>query len=164
MPATALPLQSPPLPLSLPSPPLPHTLLYPHAVSLFFLVISLTCSILSLKADRCLQHAPKQVTERYYRLATGFSPKLETLCPWNRTNDGHGSFGCTLLQRFANWNEGGGNNCYCNRLLMAAMISALDESVANLTAAFQQNHLWENHVLVFMGDNGMGDTLILSST
>jgi hypothetical protein len=58
------------------------------------------------------------------------------------------------MPRFGRFAKGAGDNCACNRLLTVAMIAALDDSVKNLTAAFQQAGLWENSVTIFMGDNG----------
>ena len=47
-----------------------------------------------------------------------------------------------------------GSNCYCNRLMVKAQVSALDEALGNVTAALRTAGMWDNTVLVFMGDNG----------
>eukprot|EP01052_Picozoa_sp_SAG31_P043685 SAG31_NODE_7358_length_1711_cov_1.196650_2_plen_86_part_00 len=52
------------------------------------------------------------------------------------------------------YDKGAGGDCACNRLLTVAMIRALDDSVRNITDAFQQAGLWQNSVTIFMGDNG----------
>ena len=44
-----------------------------------------------------------------------------------------------------------GGNCYCNRLIVKAQVSALDEAVANLTDSLTEHGLWQDTVLVFQG-------------
>ena len=38
--------------------------------------------------------------------------------------------------------------------MILAMASAMDESLKNVTIAMQDAGLWENTLLVFLGDNG----------
>jgi arylsulfatase A-like enzyme len=99
-------------------------------------------------------HSPKQVTENYWRGAASFSRELEELCPWSETDDGHSDFDCTSQPRFQGYADGKGDNCYCQRQITLAMVRALDDSVANITAAFRTAGLWEQTVTIFMGDNG----------
>ena len=81
---------------------------------------------------------------------------LAAWCPWSATNGGHGAFGCTAAPRFAKFAKGAGDSCVCNRSISwrSRWLRALDESVKNLTTAFQQAGLWENSVTICMGDNG----------
>ena len=99
-------------------------------------------------------HAPKQVTEEYWRQATDFSDDLAELCPWSATANGHDDFACTSQPRFQGYAGGKGDNCYCQRLITLAMVRALDDSVKNITQAFVEGGLWENTFMIFMGDNG----------
>jgi hypothetical protein len=107
-------------------------------------------------------HAPKQITQGYYKAAlhaasmhaeedVAASALLADACPWSATRDGHGSFPCTPQPKFSAFDKGAGGNCACNRLLTVAMIRALDDSVSNLTHAFQDAGLWQNSVMIFMG-------------
>ena len=41
-----------------------------------------------------------------------------------------------------------------NRLFYHAMVAALDDVVGNVTAALQQQGLWENCILLLTSDNG----------
>ena len=42
----------------------------------------------------------------------------------------------------------------CNRLVVKAQVTALSEAVGNLSKALARRNMWNNTVLVFMGDNG----------
>jgi hypothetical protein len=59
--------------------------------------------------------------------------------------DGGKGFSCTNPKGVS------GLNCFCNRLIVKAQVSALDEAVKNLTAALTAHGLWDNNVLVFQG-------------
>jgi arylsulfatase A-like enzyme len=69
-------------------------------------------------------HAPKQVTENYWKGAASFSDDLASLCPWNETNNGHDDFTCTPQPRFEPYAGGKGDNCYCQRQITLAMVRA----------------------------------------
>ena len=47
-----------------------------------------------------------------------------------------------------------GKNCFCNRLLVKAQMSSLDEAVGNITAALRLRSMWRNTFLLLIGDNG----------
>eukprot|EP00927_Polykrikos_kofoidii_P048039 TRINITY_DN42276_c0_g2_i1.p1 TRINITY_DN42276_c0_g2~~TRINITY_DN42276_c0_g2_i1.p1 ORF type:complete len:603 (-),score=82.77 TRINITY_DN42276_c0_g2_i1:106-1914(-) len=47
-----------------------------------------------------------------------------------------------------------GLDCFCNRLLVKAQVSALSEGIGNITRALKGAGMWDNTVLIFMGDNG----------
>ena len=49
---------------------------------------------------------------------------------------------------------GGGKYCPCNRMVVSAMVTALDAAVGNITDALVATGMWEHTVFVFAGDNG----------
>eukprot|EP00039_Didymoeca_costata_P002944 m.64049 g.64049 ORF g.64049 m.64049 type:complete len:582 (+) comp11620_c0_seq2:55-1800(+) len=53
-----------------------------------------------------------------------------------------------------NSNNESGNNCYCNRIIIKAMVSALDEAIGNVTHTMTQQGIMNNTIIVFQGDNG----------
>ena len=48
----------------------------------------------------------------------------------------------------------GTQHCACNRLVIAAQVTALDSAIANITAKLKATGLWANTVFAFSGDNG----------
>ena len=44
--------------------------------------------------------------------------------------------------------------CACNRMVIAAQVTALDSAIGNITASLRENGMWSSTVLVFSGDNG----------
>jgi len=44
--------------------------------------------------------------------------------------------------------------CYCNRRIIRGMISVVDQMLFNLTSAFKAKGMWDNTVIIFLGDNG----------
>ena len=47
-----------------------------------------------------------------------------------------------------------GLDCKCNRLVVAAQITALSEAVGNITSTLKTKDMLNSSVIVFMGDNG----------
>jgi len=48
----------------------------------------------------------------------------------------------------------GTKHCACNRMVIAAQVTALDSAVASITQALEDVGMWDNTVFVFSGDNG----------
>ena len=44
--------------------------------------------------------------------------------------------------------------CYCNRRIIKGMVSVVDSMVQNLTEALTAKKMWQNTIIVFLGDNG----------
>ena len=108
-------------------------------------------------------HAPLEVPRRFFDLykSQGADVPGGADCLWNKTS-GNGKHGSTGFKCDTDDSVPGlpgktgfrGQACYCNRLIVKAQVSALDEAVRNLTRALQTAGLWENSVLVLQGDNG----------
>jgi arylsulfatase A-like enzyme len=95
-------------------------------------------------------HGPLEVPREYFDryAAQGADVKGGANCLWSKyiAHNGGKGFACSGAE---------GANCYCNRLIVKAQVSALDDAVANLTNALKAHPgVWENTVLVFQGDNG----------
>jgi arylsulfatase A-like enzyme len=93
-------------------------------------------------------HGPLEVPKKYFEMyeEQGAGAASGANCTWARYQHDHGGKGFHC--------EGAaGQNCYCNRLVVKAQVSALDEAVANLTSALMRRGLWDTTVLVFQGDN-----------
>ena len=71
-------------------------------------------------------------------------------CTWERYEKEHGGKGFEC----ENVHGASGQNCYCNRLIVKAQVSALDDAVLNLTTALKARGIWDKSVFVFQGDNG----------
>ena len=93
-------------------------------------------------------HVPHQVPKRFFKL---FESKNHG-CNWTATKEGRQAFDCKANPRFPH--SPASKDCGCNRLLVGAMMAALDEAISNMTAALRRKGMWENTVLVVMGDNG----------
>jgi len=94
-------------------------------------------------------HVPHQVPKRFFDM---YHSENNGACPWEETHDGRMSFDCHPNARFPD--SPCGQDCGCNRLLVAAMMSALDEAILNMTAALKAKGMWDDTVMVVMGDNG----------
>ena len=91
-------------------------------------------------------HWPLQVPARF--LAEDKSPgQVCTAHQTPETCNGRGDDDC-----------GCQHSCYCNRRLKLGMVAALDEVVANVTAALKANGMWERTVFWMVSDNG-GETM-----
>lgn len=44
--------------------------------------------------------------------------------------------------------------CYCNRRIFRAMLSSVDAMLTNLTAAMVEKGMWQDTIVLFLGDNG----------
>eukprot|EP00039_Didymoeca_costata_P016945 m.308991 g.308991 ORF g.308991 m.308991 type:complete len:558 (+) comp16473_c0_seq28:159-1832(+) len=82
-------------------------------------------------------HDPHQVPQRFVDL---YTPTKD--CPAGNST-----------QNEAALREEAGCAC-CGRRVLMAMASALDEAIANVTAALKTNGLWNNTLLLFASDNG----------
>ena len=108
-------------------------------------------------------HAPLEVPRRFFDIykSQGADVPGGADCLWNKTS-GNGKHSSTGFKCDTDDSVPGlpgktgfrGQACYCNRLIVKAQVSALDEAVRNLTRALQTAGLWENSVLVLQGDNG----------
>lgn len=86
-----------------------------------------------------LVHAPLQVDDRFLNLYSGGV--------WaNCTN-------IASRKTFEAMTDGGIGNI-CGRRTHNAMMSALDESIANITQTLRTTGLWANTILIFVSDNG----------
>ena len=75
----------------------------------------------------------------------------------------YGSFDACQAYRKGPLHPGGGRDyvadggtscayCACERLVVSATISGLDDAIGNITTALKAQGMWENTVLVFSGD------------
>eukprot|EP01043_Picozoa_sp_COSAG02_P053435 COSAG02_NODE_5897_length_3954_cov_1.799274_3_plen_781_part_00 len=107
-------------------------------------------------------HAPLEVPRRFFDLykSQGADVAGGADCLWSKqkSSSKHGvaGFACDTDDSVPGIPGTGfrGGACYCNRLIVKAQVSALDEGLRNLTRALQTAGLWNNSVLVFQGDNG----------
>lgn len=95
---------------------------------------------------------PKPYFDRYEAQGAGAGD-----CKWELQNMGGNGipngFECDPNSAYPNLGKVG-LSCVCNRLLVKAQVSALSQGVGNITAALRDSGMWDNSVLVFMGDNG----------
>lgn len=81
---------------------------------------------------------PEEFTEQYPLDAGGVCQSTPETCG----RRGYGpSCGCA-------------NMCYCNRRIIRGMISVVDAMLANLTVALKTKGMWEQSIIIFLGDNG----------
>lgn len=106
-------------------------------------------------------HAPLEAPRRFFDLykSQGADVPGGADCLWSKQKSKEGTFQSGFKCDNDDTAPGvkgsfGGSNCYCNRLVVKAQVSALDEAVGNLTRSMQAAGLWNNTVLAFMGDNG----------
>lgn len=96
-------------------------------------------------------HAPLEVPEVYYKLYS--AEAAQGGCPAGAPDGSDGVVrDVPCMSKYAGIE--GGDDCFCNRLVVKAMSSAMDDAVGNLTSALRDNGMWHNTVLVFIGDNG----------
>lgn len=93
-------------------------------------------------------HSPNQVPNKYTKRYESYEA-----CQRFRTGGGSIAAGpgyvCTGLKTL------GGGYCPCNRMVVSAMVSALDDGIGAIVTALKRNDdMWSNTVLVFSGDNG----------
>lgn len=94
---------------------------------------------------------PKEYFDRYAAQGAGSGD-----CTWDKqvlSNGFPNGFQCEATPAFPNLGHVG-LDCLCNRLVVKAQVSALSEGVGNLTRALAAKGMWNNTVLIFMGDNG----------
>ena len=101
-------------------------------------------------------HYPLQVPRKYFQRYAEQGADAGA-CMWDEqgtTPAGHqNGFTCKPNPNYPGLSHVGAA-CECNRLLVKAQVSALSEAVGNITCALQERGLWNNTVLIFMGDNG----------
>lgn len=88
-------------------------------------------------------HSPFQVPHEY----VARYPDSEERCPWSSYKDRAG-FPCTGPAGSP------GKACFCGRLVISAMVTALDDAVGRIKQALQDKQMWNNTLVVFSGDNG----------
>eukprot|EP00054_Salpingoeca_dolichothecata_P000568 m.17057 g.17057 ORF g.17057 m.17057 type:complete len:525 (-) comp10924_c0_seq1:16-1590(-) len=88
-------------------------------------------------------HSPPEVPQRFVDL---YKDDLAKCAPFER--DPKKGYQCK------DDDNGDAKNCFCTRLIVKARMSALDEAIANITAALKQKGMWEDTIVVFSGDNG----------
>ena len=100
-------------------------------------------------------HYPLEVDRRHYDLYASQGAGKDR-CKWELQNNNTAGFpsgfdcgpspGLPGLQP--------GLDCNCNRLIVKAQVTALSEAVGNISGALKAKGMYDNSVLVFMGDNG----------
>lgn len=93
-------------------------------------------------------HAPLEVPRRYIDDLYGEEARAGN-CSWDAYKQGSG-WPCVAHDGGAQFRS----SCFCNRVMIKAQMSALDEGVANITAVLDSLGVMNNTILVFLGDNG----------
>ena len=100
-------------------------------------------------------HGPLEVPKRFFdrvvppgALSAADLGGYKETCSWaNYTKAGSKGFKCDKKGP-------PGQNCYCNRLVVKAQMLSLDEAIHNITVALKARNLYDDAVIVVMGDNG----------
>ena len=81
-----------------------------------------------------------------------YGDEFKQHCKWSDYTQARG-FACTTRLGWKPASEFG-SSCYCNRLMVKAMMSVLDEGIGNITQTLRETGQFNNTILTFMGDNG----------
>lgn len=96
-------------------------------------------------------HSPMQVPEEFQRQYPWYGP-----CQKFRSASGtfHENKNYNCAAPAGGLSGGGTQHCACNRLVIAAQVTALDSAILNVTRTLKSTGLWNRTVFAFSGDNG----------
>jgi arylsulfatase A-like enzyme len=95
-------------------------------------------------------HSPMQVPEEFQRLYPAHEPCQRYRSP-SGTFGENKNYACEAA---ASGRPAHTQLCACNRMVIAAQVTALDSAIGNITNSLRSTGLWDNCVFVFSGDNG----------
>jgi arylsulfatase A-like enzyme len=102
-------------------------------------------------------HSPLEVPKQYFDLYKTQGAD-EGDCAWSKLRK-RGGFDCKQPKGSAS-----GANCLCNRLIVKAQVSCLDEALGNITDAMKRTGMYNNSVIVVQGDNVSRFSVVIDSS